>query len=173
MGLIAPPALPTGLAYCPLLTETRAHLHLRDENEMPTADLGIAQRTMDLIAERCPIHIQLSTGVGLSVPFEDREIRQLVRVRSVSAPEALLLSPGEAFFARENLKLRLLSARLALLQRDEPAFRADMLLTLRNSSDKLTTLLARLSRYGSGNVERQDASGEAFDVGNVRGGAHR
>ncbi|MFO6447163.1 XrtA/PEP-CTERM system histidine kinase PrsK [Erythrobacter sp. NE805] len=35
---------------------------------------------------------------------------------------------------------------------DNPAFRADMLVTLRNSADKLTALLARLGRYGSGQV---------------------
>lgn len=35
---------------------------------------------------------------------------------------------------------------------DNPAFRADMLVTLRNSADKLNALLARLSRYGSGQV---------------------
>lgn len=35
---------------------------------------------------------------------------------------------------------------------DNPAFRADMLLTLRNSADKLSALLARLGRYGSGQV---------------------
>lgn len=55
------------------------------------------------------------------------EIRQLVRVRSVNNPEALLLSPEEAFFARENLKLRLLNARMALLSRNDPAFRSDLL----------------------------------------------
>jgi putative PEP-CTERM system histidine kinase len=33
-----------------------------------------------------------------------------------------------------------------------PAFRADMLVTLRNSADKLSALLARLGRYGSGQV---------------------
>ena len=54
------------------------------------------------------------------------EIRQLVRVRVVDTPEALLLSPGEAFFARENLKLRLLNARLALLSRNDAAFRSDL-----------------------------------------------
>jgi len=54
------------------------------------------------------------------------ELRQLVRVRVVSTPEALLLSPGEAFFARENLKLRLLNARLALLSRNDAAFRSDL-----------------------------------------------
>ncbi len=55
------------------------------------------------------------------------EVRQLVQVRSVTAPDALLLSPGEAFFARENLKLRLLNARLALLSRNDAAFRSDLL----------------------------------------------
>ncbi len=50
-----------------------AHIHVRDENDRPTADLAVARRTMNLIAERCPILIQLSTGVGLTVPFEDRE----------------------------------------------------------------------------------------------------
>jgi 3-keto-5-aminohexanoate cleavage enzyme len=50
-----------------------AHIHLRDRRDQPTADLNIARRTMDLIAERCPILIQLSTGVGLAVPFTERE----------------------------------------------------------------------------------------------------
>jgi len=64
-----------------------AHIHLRDENQRPTADLDIARRTMDLIQEKCPIHIQLSTGVGLSVPFEDRE--KLVELR----PRMATLNP--------------------------------------------------------------------------------
>lgn len=55
------------------------------------------------------------------------EIRQLIRVRSVDIPDALLLSPTQAYYARENLKLRLLNARLALLSRNESAFRSDML----------------------------------------------
>ena len=54
------------------------------------------------------------------------DVRQLVRVRSVDTPEALMLSPSEAFFVRENLKLRLLNARLALLSRNEAAFRDDL-----------------------------------------------
>ncbi|GAB3400216.1 uroporphyrinogen-III C-methyltransferase [Massilia agilis] len=54
------------------------------------------------------------------------DIRQLVRVRSVETPEALMLSPTESYFVRENLKLRLLNARLALLSRNESAFRDDL-----------------------------------------------
>lgn len=47
-----------------------------------------------------------------------------------------------------------LLARNAELHADKPAFRADMLVTLRNSSDKLNALLQRLSRYGNGAVDR-------------------
>lgn len=54
------------------------------------------------------------------------DIRQLVRVRTVIQPEALLLTPDQAFFARENVKLRLLNARVALLSRNDSAFRSDL-----------------------------------------------
>lgn len=54
------------------------------------------------------------------------ELKQLVRIRSVDTPDALLLSPTQAYYARENLKLRLLNARLALLSRNEFAFRNDL-----------------------------------------------
>ena len=52
---------------------------------------------------------------------------QLVRVREVSEPDALLLAPSQTYFVRENLKLRLLNARLALLARQEVTYRADLL----------------------------------------------
>jgi uroporphyrin-3 C-methyltransferase/uroporphyrinogen III methyltransferase/synthase len=54
------------------------------------------------------------------------DMRQLIRVRTVDQPEALMLSPSEAYFVRENLKLRLLNARLALLSRNEGTFRDDL-----------------------------------------------
>jgi uroporphyrin-3 C-methyltransferase len=54
------------------------------------------------------------------------DMRQLIRVRTVDTPEALMLSPSEAYFVRENLKLRLLNGRLALLSRNEGTFRDDL-----------------------------------------------
>jgi uroporphyrin-3 C-methyltransferase len=54
------------------------------------------------------------------------EFKGLVRVQRLDAADASLLAPESRYFLRENLKLRLLHARLALLQRDEPAFRADI-----------------------------------------------
>jgi len=54
------------------------------------------------------------------------EVKQLVRIRNVETPDALLLAPTQSYFARENLKLRLLNARLALLSRNEAVFRSDI-----------------------------------------------
>ena len=60
-----------------------------------------------------------------------KELRQLVVVRKVEAPEPPLLPPQQAWFLRENLKLRLLNARLALLTRDEAGYREDLRVTQR------------------------------------------
>jgi uroporphyrin-III C-methyltransferase len=54
------------------------------------------------------------------------EVRQLVIVRQVSTPEPPLLPPPQAYFLRENLRLRLLNARLSLLTRDEAGYREDL-----------------------------------------------
>jgi uroporphyrin-III C-methyltransferase len=54
------------------------------------------------------------------------ELKGLVRVQRLDASDASLVAPEHRFYLRENLKLRLLHARLALLQRDEAAFRGDI-----------------------------------------------
>jgi uroporphyrin-3 C-methyltransferase len=54
------------------------------------------------------------------------EARGLVRVSRIDHPEAALLAPEQAFFLRENLKLKLLNARLSLLARQNEAARADV-----------------------------------------------
>jgi uroporphyrin-3 C-methyltransferase len=55
-----------------------------------------------------------------------QDVRQLVRVENLDRPEAPLLAPQQQFFLRENLKLRLLSARFSLLFHDQQNFRADL-----------------------------------------------
>ena len=80
-------------------------------------------------------------GVLLAV-WED--VRSLVRVSRIDRPEASLLAPEQSYFLRENLKLRLLNARLALLTRHHEAARQD-----------LTQVQRDLERY--------------FDVGSRRG----
>ena len=55
-----------------------------------------------------------------------QEVRSLVRITRIDAPEAMLLAPEQAFFLRENLKLRLLNARLALLSRQFDVAQSDL-----------------------------------------------
>lgn len=54
------------------------------------------------------------------------EARGLLRVSRIEQPEAVLLSPEQSFFLRENLKLKLLNARLGLLARQIESARADL-----------------------------------------------
>jgi uroporphyrin-3 C-methyltransferase len=54
------------------------------------------------------------------------ELKQLVVVRQVGTSEPPLLPPPQAYFVRENLRLRLLNARLSLLARDEAGYREDL-----------------------------------------------
>jgi uroporphyrin-3 C-methyltransferase len=55
-----------------------------------------------------------------------KELRSLVVVRRVDGPEPPLVPPPQAYFLRENLKLRLLNARVALLARNEAGYREDL-----------------------------------------------
>jgi uroporphyrin-3 C-methyltransferase len=54
------------------------------------------------------------------------ELKQLVVVRQVGTSEPPLLPPPQSYYLRENLRLRLLSARLSLLARDEAGYREDL-----------------------------------------------
>lgn len=54
------------------------------------------------------------------------EFKGLVRIQRFDRDEPVLLAPGQVFFLRENLKLRLLNARLAMLSRDQWTFRNEL-----------------------------------------------
>ena len=67
---------------------------------------------------------ELWSGVGQSVWGD---VKSLVRVSRIDHPDAMLLAPEQAFFLRENLKLRLLNARLALLSRQFDTAQSDLI----------------------------------------------
>ena len=71
------------------------------------------------------------------------QTQELVRVRRIDAPEAALVAPEQAYFLRENLKLQLLNARLALLSRQGDTARAD-----------LSSVGASLHKYFDGSSRR-------------------
>ena len=80
------------------------------------------------------------------------EVRALVRVTRIDRPEAMLVTPEQTFFLRENLKLRLLNARLALLSRQFDTVQSDLrvvqqaLDTYYDRTARKTLLVAELSR---------------------------
>jgi len=69
---------------------------------------------------------QTQSGWQSLVRLALNEARGLVRVSQIASPEAALLTPQQSFFVRENLKLILLNARLALLSRQMDATRSDL-----------------------------------------------
>jgi uroporphyrin-3 C-methyltransferase len=54
------------------------------------------------------------------------DVRQLIRVEVADRPAAPLVPPAQQYFLRENLRLRLLTARIALLAHDDANFQADL-----------------------------------------------
>ena len=70
---------------------------------------------------------ELSDRLGALFDRVWGETRSLVRVSRIDNPDAMWLAPEQAFFLRENLKLRLLNARLAVLSRQFDAAQTDLL----------------------------------------------
>ena len=82
----------------------------------------------------------------LWVAFRDGA-SDLVRVRRIDHPEVALLAPEQGYFLRENLKLKLLNARLALLSRQWESARTDL-----NSASSM------LSKYFDTRARRTQAA---------------
>lgn len=87
------------------------------------------------------------------------DMKQLIRIQIMDKPDVALLSPSQAYFLRENLKLRLLSARHALLARDGPSFKADLDASMDwisryydNKSEPAINMLAALRELRDSNV---------------------
>jgi uncharacterized protein HemX/uroporphyrinogen-III synthase len=111
---------------------------------LPTLDLpGMSMRIDTLVAQVDSLPLAFDERGERSppakpAPAEERgfwsrlssevwnELRQLIVVRQVNNPEPPLLPPSQAYFVRENLRLRLLNARLSLLTRDEAGYREDL-----------------------------------------------
>jgi 3-keto-5-aminohexanoate cleavage enzyme len=90
------------------------HVHLRDAAGRPTADAEIARRTVGLIEDRCPVLVQLSTGVGLDVPLSVR--RHLVEVRPRMATlNVCSMTFGAGEFLNPPDEVRRLAARMVEL----------------------------------------------------------
>ncbi|MGB0713082.1 MAG: uroporphyrinogen-III C-methyltransferase, partial [Gammaproteobacteria bacterium] len=86
-------------------------------------------------------------------------LKGLVTVRRHNRPVQALLSPKEAFFLRENLRLRLYSARSQLLDGKADAARADLIMAGQwlaehfvASDPAVTHMMEELERISGANV---------------------
>lgn len=73
-----------------------AHVHARDEEGLPTADPAVYGAIAEEIRKRCDIVVQASTGVGLTVPWEER-----LKIVSSGAVDVTMatLNPASMTFA--------------------------------------------------------------------------
>ncbi|WP_199543513.1 fused uroporphyrinogen-III synthase HemD/membrane protein HemX [Paraburkholderia kururiensis] len=60
-----------------------------------------------------------ATGIG-------HQLTSLVQVRRIDNADAMLVAPDQGYFVRQNVKLRLLSARISLLSRNQAALKSDL-----------------------------------------------
>lgn len=77
------------------------------------------QKSSNSVAKKRGFLAQFSTEVWA-------DIKDMVRVERINRPEPPLLSPSQRFFLAENVKLRLLTARMSLLQHDDVSFKKDL-----------------------------------------------
>jgi len=125
-----------------------ASLSLRLEEAVRMVDelplLAAAEPRRDLARTPAPAAAPASASASATAGFGDwlsgqfgqasrtfaesawTEIRSLVRITRIDHPESMLVAPDQAFFLRENLKLRLLNARLSLLARQFDAAQVDL-----------------------------------------------
>ena len=93
-------------------------------DDLPIANAVATPRNNDSL-KRKPEESMTTWWVRLGTLVQE-EVRKLVRVSRIEYPDAALLSPEQSFFLRENLKLKLLNARLGLLSRQIDSVRADL-----------------------------------------------
>ncbi len=108
---------------------------------MPFVDVtGIALRIDQILSvvEQLPLAIEARVGeeTPASSPTDGSvvrlarevwaDIRKMVRIENMQRTDIPVLMPAQVYYLRENLRLRLLSARIAFLSRDEQTFRADL-----------------------------------------------
>lgn len=111
------------------------NLPLADMTSISLKLANLSQRVdqLALVSDRHPSTAQNKVAQDLSNnPWRRltqeiwQDIKGMVRIERINHPESPLLTPEQTFFLRENIKLHLLTARIALLSHDEVAYKADL-----------------------------------------------
>lgn len=109
------------------VTSMSAQLETLSElcDELPLLSEGQPTLNANAAKQNKPQNLQLNSLQKLGVSIW-QNIKSLVTVERIDKPEPPLLSADHAFYLHENIKLRLLTARIALLQHDQATYRADI-----------------------------------------------
>jgi uroporphyrin-3 C-methyltransferase len=88
--------------------------------------------TLPLVSERHPSKPAITVAAAENSAWRRllqeiwHDMKSMIRIERIDRPEPPLLAPEQDFFLRENIKLRILTARIALLQHDEDTYRSDL-----------------------------------------------
>ena len=102
---------------------------------LPAADhigISLELNTLASAAEQWPLSSAYTRRAKTSTPPQSLgkglldELKNIVQIRRIEYNEPALLTPSQDYFLRQNMKLRLLSARLSLLARDASGYQADL-----------------------------------------------
>jgi len=134
----------------------------------PQIDItGLSAKLDALVAQQANWPLASAHATAVREPIADRrpldfgnellaEIKSIVQIRRIGAGETALLPPEQEYFLRENIKLRLLSARFALLSKDQAGFHADIVSAeqllakyFNNRDAAVSAALNELKRLGS------------------------
>ncbi|MEK9825774.1 MAG: uroporphyrinogen-III C-methyltransferase [Methylotenera sp.] len=125
------------------LRETLA-LEIENLREIPQLDVVILSGQLTQLSELCgklPLISERQPTLNATKQQTDtpaangltqwlqplwEDIKNLITVERIDQPEPPLLASDQAFYLRENIRLRLLTARIALLQHDEATYKADL-----------------------------------------------
>lgn len=128
--------------------------------------LPLAQDVHSTATDKAPAAAPVQSGWQRFWQEIWQEARRMVRIENTEKTELPLLSPNQTFFLRENLKLRLLSARLALLARDETSFKRDV----RTAQDWVRTYFDVKSGNGAQfmtNLQKLNAASIAIELPDI------
>ena len=95
-------------------------------NKKPAAAVAVAASQAASTPKEQGWHERAVAWADRALQTVWNETKALVRVTRIARPEGMLASPEQSFFLRENIKLRLLNARLALLSRQTASAIADV-----------------------------------------------
>jgi uroporphyrin-III C-methyltransferase len=88
--------------------------------------VALAMDALPLLIDVANDKVGASKGALDKAPNWTADLKRMFSIHKVDDPSSLMLNPEQAFFVRQNAKLALASARLALFSRNETLFKADI-----------------------------------------------